>query len=78
MKRRALKRRYGRASIYRDTTPVHFLVDWSYIACQKRKVDTSRLQASREPIDVTCAKCKRAQPHYDWERLAEYKAQGGR
>jgi hypothetical protein len=77
MKRRALKRRYGRSG-KSSSDPVHFLVDWSKVACRKRDVDTSRVQASRSPSDVTCPKCKRAQPHYDWERLAEYKAQGGR
>jgi hypothetical protein len=77
MKRRALKKRYGRSG-KSSSDPVHLQVDWSRVACSKRDVDMSQVQASRQPFDVTCVKCKRAERHYDWKRLAEYKAGGGR
>lgn len=58
--------------------PVHLLTDWSNIACRKREVDTSKIYTTRNPAEVTCEKCKRAQPHYDWARLEEFRRQGGR
>jgi hypothetical protein len=83
---RKLKKRYGRAagSLYvrqadgRVGGPTHLLVDWANIACRKRNVDTSKLYSSRDPGEVTCDKCKKAQPHYDWARLEEFRKQGGR
>lgn len=59
-RRKALRRRYGHTA---KVDPVHFLTDWSYIACRKGKVDTGRVQTSRSPHDVTCPRCMKAKPH---------------
>jgi len=54
--------------------PVHFLVDWAYIACRKGKQDTSKILSSRSPVDVTCPRCKRAHPEYDWAALERHRS----
>ena len=59
MRARKLRRRYGHA----NASPVHLLTDWSYIACRKGKIDTSRIPASRSPSEVTCPRCMKAKPH---------------
>lgn len=75
---RKLWRRFGRRFGHAIGNPVHLLTDWSYIACRKGKIDTSRVQTSRDPVEVTCPKCMKAKPHYDWARYEEFRKQGGR
>jgi hypothetical protein len=58
---RALRRRFG-FSHQGSSDPVHFLVDWSNVACRKGRVDTSKIFTSRSPHDVTCPRCMKAKP----------------
>jgi hypothetical protein len=51
--------------------PVHFLVDWNRIACRVRM--KRRDQASRSPMDVTCKRCMKKHPEYDWARYATHR-----
>ena len=55
----ALRRRYGRAG---GAEPVHFLTDWRYVACRKAE-QRGTIHGSRNPSEVTCPKCMKAQPH---------------
>jgi hypothetical protein len=64
---RKLWRRFGKKRLGHsravDRNAAHLLTDWSTIACRKRNVDTSRVQTSRNPAEVTCPKCMVGKPH---------------
>jgi len=68
MRKRALRRRYGRAAGGRE--PVHFLTDWAHVACRKA-AQRGQIRGSRDPSEVTCPRCMKAAPHqFDVKDLA--------
>src|SRR5271154_3361743 len=61
-------RRSGNATQPKED--VHLQTDWASIACSKRE-QKGQMCASRNPGDVTCARCIRAAPHAFPARMLE-------
>ncbi len=59
MRQSSLRRRYGHAG--KTVEPVHLLTDWRYVACRKAE-QRGMIHGSRDPSEVTCLKCMKAQP----------------
>lgn len=58
-------------------TAVHLMTDWNAIACRKTP-PTENVPRTRSPGEVTCTKCMKFAPEYDWKRLKAFREQGGR
>ncbi len=52
----------------RRDEPVHLQTDWAYVACRKRE-QKGQMRATRNPGEVTCPRCIRAQPYAFPERM---------
>lgn len=45
-----------------ETQVIHLQTDWQYIACRKREQDLSTMYSTRSGLEVTCTKCRKANP----------------